>query len=144
MKNLKTVIFNIATLGLLVFQNGYSQNSHKDMGMKNTKAHSCEATCAHDVKTQSVVFKKGKVYELAYADVKPEKMNQLNNQYFPKAMPFMVKYGAKMIGGFGVVKNESEMFFKIVRFGGTTLLTRFIENINLSGSAMRSPKGVNG
>ena len=39
-------------------------------------------------------------------------------------------------------KNDNEMFFKMVRLGGTTLLTRFMENINLSGSAIGSPKVV--
>jgi len=79
------------------------------------KGHHCDADCGGErtsdgmVKSQSVLFKKGKVYELAFAEVIPEKMDQLNNEYFPKAMPFMMKYGAKMIGGFSVEKNESEM-----------------------------------
>lgn len=71
----------------------------------------CEKSCKkHSHKTAIVQFKQGKVYELAFADIIPEKMSQLNEEYFPKAMPFMVKYGAKMIGGFSVVQNESEQF----------------------------------
>lgn len=114
MKNLKVVILNVAIFAMLGVQNVNSQNSNKDLAMNDTKIKSskdCSATCAnaHDIKTQTVLFKKGKVYELAFADVRPEKMDQLNNQYFPKAKPFITKYGAKMIGGFGVVKNESKM-----------------------------------
>ena len=81
--------------------------------------HICNSDCSGEsasskkndgvVKSQTITFTKGKIYELAFADVKPEKMDQLNNEYFPKAMPFMLKYGAKMIGGFSVEKNESEM-----------------------------------
>ena len=109
MKNLKTTIFNVTALGMLLFQNSYSQNNHTNMAINDGEKHSCKTACSHNIKTQTVHFKKGKVYEVAYADVKPEKMSQLNNRYFPKAMPFMVKYGAKMIGGFSVVKNESNM-----------------------------------
>ncbi|MBL4668969.1 MAG: DUF1330 domain-containing protein [Flavobacteriales bacterium] len=81
--------------------------------------HTCNSDCSGEstssktndgvVKSQTITFTKGKLYELAFADIKPEKMEQLNNEYFPKAMPLMAKYGAKMLGGFGVVKNESEM-----------------------------------
>lgn len=114
MKKINVVILNLVIFVMLGVQNGNSQNSNNDLAMNETKSRTskdCSETCAitHDVKTQTVLFKKGKVYELAFADVKPEKMDQLNNQYFPKAMPFMLKYGAKMIGGFGVVKNESKM-----------------------------------
>lgn len=114
MKKFKIVILNVAMFALLGIQNGRSQSNNNDLAMNENKSnHSkdCSTTCTndHDVKTQTVLFKKGKVYELAFADVKLEKMDQLNNQYFPKAMPFMMKYGAKMIGGFGVVKNESKM-----------------------------------
>ncbi len=109
MKNLKIVIFNMAIFGLLSIHIGYSQNNKNDIAMNNNKQHDYTANFSHDIKAQTVLFKKGKVYELAYVDVQPEKMNQLNTQYFPKAMPFIIKYGAKMIGGFEVVKNESDM-----------------------------------
>ena len=62
-----------------------------------------------EVKMQTLKFSKGKLYELAFANIIPEKMDQLNNEYFPKAMPFTAKYGAKMLGGFGVVQNESKL-----------------------------------
>ena len=68
----------------------------------------CSAQCLAKVKTQAVLFEKGKVYEIAYAEVIPEKMEQLNTQYFPKAMKLSAKYGGKLVASFSVAKNESQ------------------------------------
>ena len=103
MKKSKTTILSaiiIATLGL-------QSSNAQDMRMASYDNAEKKAVI-HEVKTQTIIFKKDKIYELAFADVKPEKMNQLNNQYFPKAMPLIMKYGGKMLGGFGVVKTDSK------------------------------------
>ncbi len=112
MKSLKMNQFkSIAFSGLiaLAFATTSCSNNIKKMSTANS-SHVCDTKCEdHSLKMQTVSFKKGKVYELAFADIRPEKMDQLNSEYFPKAMPLMAKYGAKMIGGFGVVKNESSL-----------------------------------
>ena len=110
MKSKKLVVVNLIICGMLSFQNMYAQNDK--MAMHKTKkmdTNACSEMCGEVVKTQTLLFKKGKVYELAFANVKPEKMEQLNKEYFPKAMPLIMKYGGKMLGGFGVVKTDSKL-----------------------------------
>lgn len=76
-----------------------------------SKKESCDASCNHNkLKTQAVLFEKGKVYEIAYAEVVPEKVEQLSTQYFPKALKISAEYGGKLIASFNVVKNESKNF----------------------------------
>ncbi|GAB4512140.1 MAG: hypothetical protein Tsb004_17590 [Allomuricauda sp.] len=90
-----------------------SQNKERNIAMletsKTIQQPLDQTNNGHEVKTQAILFKKGKVYELAFADIKPSKMEQLNNQYFPKALELAAQYGGKMIGGFSVVKNESKL-----------------------------------
>lgn len=76
-----------------------------------SKMESCDASCNHNkLKTQAVLFEKGKIYEIAYAEVVPEKAEQLSTQYFPKALKISSEYGGKLIASFNVVKNESKNF----------------------------------
>ncbi len=101
-----TVALGLVSLGLTTI----AQESKSNVNPQSKTEHDCTKLCkSHDMKTAKIQFKKGKVYELAFADIKPDKMNQLNHDYFPKAMPFIMKYGAKMVGGFSVVENESDM-----------------------------------
>jgi uncharacterized protein (DUF1330 family) len=104
MSNSKKIILSAIILASIGLQNIVAQSnrfaSNFKVAVNNTE---------HDVKIKTIVFKKGKIYELAFADVIPEKMEQLNKQYFPKAMPLIIKYGGKMLGGFGVVKTDSKM-----------------------------------
>ncbi|MEK6154709.1 hypothetical protein WIW50_15680 [Flavobacteriaceae bacterium 3-367] len=95
---------------LFIVQNNIAQNQYVAMLLLPKKVANAkiENSESHDVKTQAILFKKGKVYELAFADIKPDKMEQLNKQYFPKALELAAQYGGKMIGGFGVVKNKSK------------------------------------
>ncbi|MGB5820959.1 MAG: DUF1330 domain-containing protein [Saonia sp.] len=113
MKNLKLLSLKSFLVLSLIFQSSMSQNNKKDIALLQTSENSInnltKPSESHDVKTQAVLFKKGKVYELAFADIKQNKMEQLNNQYFPKALELAAQYGGKMIGGFGVVKNESTL-----------------------------------
>lgn len=104
MKNSKTTILGIIVIAVFSMQTTTAQTKR----MANNYQSNAKKV-KHEVKTQTILFKKGKVYELAFADVKPEKMNQLNNEYFPKAMPLIMKYGGKMLGGFRVVKTESKL-----------------------------------
>lgn len=60
------------------------------------------------MKNQKITLKKEKIYELAYVNIIVGKEAQLQNEYFPKAMPLIQKYGGKMIGSFSVVRNESK------------------------------------
>jgi uncharacterized protein (DUF1330 family) len=109
MKNSKFLSLATFFVALFFAQNNIAQD--QDVAMlqlpKETPNVKVENGESHDVKTQAVLFKKGKVYELAFADIKPDKMEQLNTQYFPKALELAAQYGGKMLGGFGVVKNKS-------------------------------------
>lgn len=104
MKNSRTTILSAIVIATLGFQSINAQNTRIASNYESQKTE-----MLHEVKTQTILFKKDKIYELAFADVKPEKMNQLNNQYFPKAMPLIIKYGGKMLGGFGVAKTDSKL-----------------------------------
>ncbi len=53
-------------------------------------------------KTQTVSFKKGMIYDIAYFSVKSGKEKQLNEDYFPQALRIGKDYGVSMLASFGV------------------------------------------
>jgi uncharacterized protein (DUF1330 family) len=109
MNKMKTLTFLTNSVLAMVLAATFSVQAQMEKSAMD-KGHKCNGPCAdHGYKTQALSFKKGKVYELAFADVIPSKMDQLNNAYFPKALVLAAKYGGKMLGGFGVVKNESAL-----------------------------------
>ena len=98
---MKKSVLSLVAIVTLAFQPMFGQS----------KNITCDAMCKNDhVKTQAVLFEKGKIYEIAYAEVIPEKAKQLNTLYFPKALKFAAKYGGKLTASFMVVKNESKNF----------------------------------
>ncbi|NJO01036.1 MAG: hypothetical protein HC880_04470 [Bacteroidia bacterium] len=44
-----------------------------------------------------IVLQKDKVYEIAFASIKPDKKEQLFEEYFPKAGPIVGEYGGKVL-----------------------------------------------
>lgn len=75
------------------------------------KGHVCDSNCTNesvDVKTLEVTFSKDKVYEIVYFTIAEGKEKQVFEEYMPKAAPFFEKYGAKPIGMFSVIENQSE------------------------------------
>lgn len=54
------------------------------------------------VKEAKILFKTGKVIEIAYATVEGGKEAHLNKEYFSKILPIAAKYGGKMLGSLQV------------------------------------------
>ena len=54
-------------------------------------------------RTHTITFRKGKLYEIAFASIKEGKETQLNEQYFPKVGPLVAEYGAAGLGSFRVI-----------------------------------------
>jgi len=54
------------------------------------------------VKTVDIIFKSGKIIEIAYATVRGGKEMELQTEYFAKILPIAAKYGAKMLGSLQV------------------------------------------
>ncbi|MBL4709926.1 MAG: hypothetical protein JKY48_15950 [Flavobacteriales bacterium] len=78
---------------------------------KNTytseKEHECSKNCTdsktdHQVKEADILFKEGKVIEIAYASIEGGKEVQLNRDYFAKILPLAAKYEGKMLGSLEV------------------------------------------
>ena len=73
--------------------------SHKDAG----------TTLSPDrVQSAKVLFKKSKVYEIAFFSLTEGKERQVFEEYMPQAAPFFAKYGMKTIGMFSVVESRSD------------------------------------
>ena len=56
---------------------------------------------------QEVIFKKGKLIEVAFLSVKEGMGKQLKEEYFPKVMPIVTEYGGKPLMKMGVKNNYS-------------------------------------
>ena len=59
-------------------------------------------------KSVDITFKKGRLIEVAFLSVKPDKQNQLQEEYFKKVMPFAAEYGLKPLGSVKVNYAYSE------------------------------------
>ncbi len=55
-----------------------------------------------------ITFKKGKLIEVAFMSIKPEKQSQLQEEYFKKVMPIAAEYGLKPLGKVKVNYTYSE------------------------------------
>lgn len=60
------------------------------------------------VATKEVIFKKGKLIEVAFLSVKEGMGKQLKEDYFPKVMPIVTEYGGKSLMKIGVKNNYSK------------------------------------
>jgi len=54
------------------------------------------------IKEATIIFKSGKVIEIAFASIEGGKEALLGMEYFPKILPIAAKYGGKMLGSFQV------------------------------------------
>ena len=54
------------------------------------------------VKEANIIFKSGRVIEIAFGSLEGGKEAQLGMEYFPKILPIAEKYGGKMLGSFQV------------------------------------------
>ncbi|MFQ5650171.1 MAG: DUF1330 domain-containing protein, partial [bacterium] len=92
------MLIAVVSIGVgLIFTSGWSN----DKSNKNECAN-------HDnlgYRTHTITFKKGKVYEIAFASIKEGKERQFNEQYFPQVMPLVAEYGAAALGMFSVTKK---------------------------------------
>jgi len=98
-KNGIIVALMLGTLGLSATA---CSNSIEKKAEKNTS----EETSTSSVK--EVIFKKGKLIEVAYLSIKEGMGKQLKEEYFPKVMPIVTEYGGKPLMKIWVKKNYSE------------------------------------
>ena len=71
------------------------------------------------IKTANIIFKKGKLIEVALLTVKPDGRKAFMEEYFPKVMPVAAPYGAQPIASFAVTNtvmgekpNKMVVFFE--------------------------------
>ncbi|MEM9327732.1 MAG: hypothetical protein AAGA85_18835 [Bacteroidota bacterium] len=60
-----------------------------------------------EVSTGEIVFKKDKLIEVALLTIKPGKEEQFSQDYFEKAWPIGMKYGARSIGTFAIQQKDA-------------------------------------
>lgn len=66
-----------------------------------------QAEKVNEVKTGEIIFKKDKLIEVALLTIKPGKEDQFNHDYFSKAGPIGVPYGARLIGSFTITQKDA-------------------------------------
>ncbi len=85
-----TLAITVTTLSIGVnFATGWSDSKH-EVNSNN--------------QTETIAFKKGMVYDIAYFSVKSGKEKQLNDEYFPQALRIGKDYGVSMLATFGVTE----------------------------------------
>jgi len=62
------------------------------------------AATSVNVTSKDIIFEKGKLIEIAYFSVDKNKQQQLSQHYFPKVIPLLQEYKAKMLVKFEVKK----------------------------------------
>lgn len=100
MKNLKIVKATLFALAISFGMTSYANNSDKELKNDNEKK-----TVLNDdsiPKEANILFKAGKVIEIAYATVEGGKEAKLGKDYFSKILPIAAKYGGKMLGSLQV------------------------------------------
>jgi len=94
-------------LGTLSLSATSCSNNETKM-VKNTSDSAIAETVEQSTKINEVVFKKGKLIEVAFLSVKEGMSKQLKEDYFPKVMPIVAEYGGKPLMKIGVKNNYSE------------------------------------
>ncbi|MEH6535963.1 MAG: hypothetical protein V7719_06195 [Psychroserpens sp.] len=100
MKNLKTVKTALFALAISLGMTSYANNSDKEL--KNNNEKNTVLTDGNIVREAKILFKSGKVIEIAYATVEGGKEAELGKEYFSKILPIAAKYGGKMLGSLQV------------------------------------------
>ncbi len=100
MKKLKTVKAALFTLVISMGMTSYAYNSNEELKDNNEKSVVLNDDAI--VKEATIIFKAGKVIEIAYATVEGGKEATLGKEYFSKILPIAAKYGGKMLGSLQV------------------------------------------
>jgi len=98
-KNGIIVALMLGTLGLSA--TGCSSYNEKKIKKNTTVETNTSAV-------KEVIFKKGKLLEIAFLSVKEGMAKQLKEDYFPKVMPIVTEYGGKPLMKIGVKNNYSK------------------------------------
>ena len=104
-KNGIIVAFMLGTLGLSATSCSTEKCKSTDCSSEKSKG---ETVTEASVETDDVIFKKGKLIEVAFLSVKEGMGKQLKEDYFPKVMPIVTEYGGKPLMKIGVQNNYSE------------------------------------
>ena len=108
-KNGIIVAFMLGTLGLSA--TGCSTNSENKTSETSSETATVETvaeTVESSAEIKEVIFKKGKLIEVAFLSIKEGMGKQLKEDYFPKVMPIVTEYGGKPLMKIGVKNNYSK------------------------------------
>lgn len=107
-KNRIIVALMLSTFGLS--ETGCSNNESTAANNTNEKTtvETVEEVSTISTTTENVLFKKGKLIEVAFLSVKEGQGKQLKEEYFPKVMPIVTEYGGKPLMKIGVKNAWSE------------------------------------
>lgn len=107
----KNVILAMLMLGTISFTAaGCSNNKNKivENTSKSVPVKSVSEPVEPTAEIKEIVFKKGKLIEVAFLSVKEGMGKQLKEDYFPKVMPIVAEYGGKPLMKIGVKNAWSE------------------------------------
>ncbi|MBL4708818.1 MAG: DUF1330 domain-containing protein [Flavobacteriales bacterium] len=102
-KMITALLFGTISISATACSNTNNENTEAD-----TISTSIEAPEEIHVETNEVLFKKGKLIEVAFLSIKEGMGKQLKEDYFPKVMPIVTEYGGKALMKIGVQNNYSE------------------------------------
>ena len=105
MKNTKMKTVKLALMALAMSFGVTVSASNKVTPEKENNSENGQKTLSSNVdlvKESNILFKKGKIIELAYLSIKGGEEHKLQSEYFAKIMPIASKYGGKILGSFQV------------------------------------------
>lgn len=103
MKNLKTVKAILFALVISLGMTSYANKpNNSEKQLKGDTKKNTVLINDNIVREAKILFKTGKVIEIAYATIEGGKEAQLTEDYFSKIIPIAAKYGGKMLGSLQV------------------------------------------
>ena len=103
------VAFMLGTFGLSA--TGCTSNNERkitETSSETAKVETVAEIAEPSTEINEVIFKKGKLIEVAFLSVKEGMGKQLKEDYFPKVMPIVTEYGGKPLMKIGVKNNYSK------------------------------------
>jgi len=116
MKNYKTLTTTVFAWVMSLAVTATACNpTHSEKENSTGEEQSTTSRASDPVKEANILFKSGKVIEIAYASIAGGKEAQLNEEYFAKIIPIAAEYGGKMLGSLGVTAvTDGEMYPQMI------------------------------
>lgn len=107
-KNGIIVAFMLGTLGFSAISYSNEKSKATKSSSEAPKVEAVAEFAEPSAEIKKVIFKKGKLIEVAFLSIKEGMGKQLKEDYFPKVMPIVTEYGGKPLMKVGVKNNYSK------------------------------------